>query len=169
MEITFRCWNLNDLDRLIALGNDAAVARFMSDLFPHPYTREAGEKFIQWTIQNCPAYIRTILVDGQIAGSIGIHPQSDILRSNAEIGYWLGKEYWGKQIATEAVGKIVPLGFEQYPHIQRIFGRVFGQNPASQKVLEKNGFRLEATFQGTLTKQGVPDDELIYGIRRSDY
>lgn len=165
-EITFRYWNLNDLDRLIRLGNDASVARFMSDLFPHPYTREAGEKFIQWTLQHCPSFIQAILVDGTLAGSIGIHPQSDILRSNAEIGYWLGREYWGQHIATEAVGKMVPLGFSHYPQIRRIFGRVFSENPASQRVLEKNGFSLEARFHETLTKQGRSYDELIYGIRR---
>lgn len=165
-EISLRPWNLNNLDRLIAIGNDADVARFMSDLFPHPYTREAGEKFIGWTIQNCPSHILAIVVDGNIAGSIGIHPQSDILRTNAEIGYWIGKEYWGKHIATEAVRQIIPIGFEQYPHIQRIFGRVFASNPASQKVLEKNGFSLEARFENTLIKHGQSYDELIYGLRR---
>lgn len=168
MEIALRPWNLNDLDRLIHLGNDADVARFMSDLFPHPYTREAGEKFIQWTIQNCPSHILAILADGQVVGSVGIHPQSDILRSNAEIGYWLGKDYWGRQIAPEAVRQIIPIGFQQYPHIQRIFGRIFSGNTASQKVLEKNGFILEATFKGTLIKHGLYYDELIYGIRRND-
>jgi RimJ/RimL family protein N-acetyltransferase len=167
MEITLRPWNLNDLDRLVALGNDAAVARFMSDLFPHPYTREAGEKFIQWTIHNCPSHILAIVVDGEIAGSIGIHPQADILRTNAEIGYWLGQAYWGKQIASEAVRLVVPIGFERYPHVRRIFGRVFAGNPASQRVLEKNGFILEAHFKDTLIKNGQLYDELIYGIRHT--
>lgn len=168
MEISLRPWNLNDLDRLIALGNDASVARFMSDLFPHPYTREAGEKFIQWTIQNCPSLIMAIMVDGEIAGSIGIHPQTDILRTNAEIGYWLGKNYWGKKIASEAVRLVVPLGFAQYPQVRRIFGRVFDGNPASQRVLEKNGFVQEARFAQTLLKNGLLYDELIYGLRKPD-
>ncbi|GAA4448667.1 GNAT family N-acetyltransferase [Rurimicrobium arvi] len=166
MTIQLRPWNLNDLDRLVTLANHPDVARFMSDLFPHPYTREAGEKFIHWTIQNCPSTIMAIIADDQVAGSIGIHPQTDILRTNAEIGYWLGKDYWGMGIMSEAVRMMVPAGFEAYPQIQRIFGRVFGGNAASERVLEKAGFVQEGFFRDTLCKAGRHYDELIYAIRR---
>ncbi|HND16845.1 MAG TPA: GNAT family protein [Saprospiraceae bacterium] len=50
--------------------------------------------------------------------------------------------------------------------IERLFARPFGNNIASQKVLEKNNFRLEARFEKTIFKNGEYQDELVYAYRR---
>lgn len=50
--------------------------------------------------------------------------------------------------------------------INRIFARPFGSNFASQRVLEKAGFTLEARFEKTLIKNGIYEDEMIYAIRK---
>lgn len=82
------------------------------------------------------------------------------------MGYWLAEPYWGKGIITGAVKEIVRYGFEMWD-IDRIFARPFGLNIASQKVLEKCGFRLEAKFEKTYFKNNEFIDELVYAIRRN--
>ncbi len=103
-------------------------------------------------------------MDDELAGSISLSPQTDIHCKNAELGYFLAEEYWGRGYMTEAVRQIVAYGFETLD-ITRIFARPFGRNRASQRVLEKAGFTLEARFKNTLYKNRDYLDEMVYGIR----
>ena len=88
-------------------------------------------------------------VNGEAVGGIGLHPQTDIHRKNAELGYWLAEPFWGKGIVSKAILEIIEFGFKTYD-IDRIFARPFGTNAASQKVLEKNvkQFQLQKFAQG---------------------
>ncbi|MBK8392347.1 MAG: GNAT family N-acetyltransferase [Saprospiraceae bacterium] len=160
-----RPWQLDDLDSLVKNANDLSIAKFMTNEFPNPYTPEAGRRFINFATSDDPIHIFAIDVDGEAVGGIGLHPQRDIMIKNAELGYWLGTAYHGRGIATAAVREMVNFGFKTYD-ITRIFARPFGSNIASQKVLEKVGFSLEATIKGNIYKFGNIDDELIYAIRK---
>ena len=110
---------------------------------------------------------QTIDVNGEAVGGIGLHPKEDIERMNAELGYWLAEPFWGKGIITKAITQIVDFGFKTYD-ITRIFARPFGTNLASQRVLEKAGFKFECKFEKTLLKNGEMLDELFYSIRRKE-
>lgn len=164
MKIELRAWHIDDLPSLIENGNNPEVARFMTDIFPHPYTAEAGRKFIEMASSEKPARLQAISVDGVVIGGIGIHPKVDVLRKNAEIGYWIGQKYWGKGIVTTVLPQMVNFAFENYD-ITRLYACVFGNNKASQRVLEKCGFKLEARFTNTIYKNGEFLDELIYAVR----
>lgn len=165
MQITLRSWHLDDVDDLVTLANNQNIAKFMADVFPHPYTIENGKTFIGFATSNPNSKIFAIIVDGKPVGSIGLHLQTDILRKNAEIGYWLGEAYWGKGIIAKAIPQIIDYGFNNMD-IVRIFARIFGTNVASQKVVEKCGFILEGKYEKTLFKNGEYLDELIYAIRK---
>lgn len=165
MQFTLRPWNINDLDNLVHYANNFKVTKNMSDGFPHPYTVEAGKAFIENMANSQNNLIFAIDINGEAVGSIGVHLQTDIHRKNAEMGYWLAEPFWGKGIVSEAIKKIVKQAFEKFD-IDRIFARPFGSNLASQKVLEKAGFKLEARFEKTLIKNGEYEDELIYAIKK---
>jgi RimJ/RimL family protein N-acetyltransferase len=165
MHISLRPWSKEDLPELVRQANNAHIARYMSDVFPHPYTLENGKAFMEFANSKHPASVFAIVVNDQPAGSIGLHMQADILRKNYEIGYWLGEEHWGKGIAAEATRQICEYGFANLDCI-RIFARIFGNNVASQKVVQKAGFVLEATFEKTIFKNGEFLDELIYALRK---
>ncbi|MFN8277176.1 MAG: GNAT family protein [Chitinophagales bacterium] len=165
---TLRPWYIDDLPHLVHYANNQNIARFLTDQFPHPYTQADGQAFIAMANRDHPARILAIEIDGHAAGGIGIHPQSDIHRLNAELGYWLGEPYWGKGVITSAIAQMIHFAFANLD-VQRIFARPFGSNLASQKVLEKNGFVLEARIPKVLIKNGSLEDELIYGIRRSQW
>jgi len=74
---------------------------------------------------------RTILLDDHVAGNIGSWPQDGVRL----VGYWIGKEYWGKSVATRALAEFVQLVTERplYAHVVR-------HNVGSIRVLEKCGF-----------------------------
>jgi RimJ/RimL family protein N-acetyltransferase len=168
MKFGLRPWHLSDLDSLVRYANNAAIAANMTDQFPHPYTADNARAFIGFTTKDDPVHIFCIEVEGEAAGGIGIHPQADIYRKNAELGYWLAEPWWGKGIITAAVKQVVDFAFHTY-EIDRVFARPFGTNTASQKVLEKAGFILEARLAHTIFKNGEYLDELIYAVRREDW
>lgn len=165
MEITLRPWHINDATDLAELANNKNIAQFMADVFPHPYSIENAKTFIAFATSNPSSKIFAIIVDGKPAGSIGLHLQTDILRKNAEIRYWLGEAYWGKGIITKVIPQMIDYGFKNMD-IVRIFARIFETNKASQKVVEKCGFKLEGKYDKTLYKNGEYLDELIYAIRK---
>ncbi len=165
MTISLRKWNDDDLEDLISAANNANIAQYMADSFPHPYTADFGRQFLLLAKDKNAGLRLAISFDGKAIGGIGIHPQIDIFRKNAELGYWLSEDYWGKGIATQAVQQIVPIAFENFP-ITRLFARVYGNNIASQKVVTKSGFEMEGHFKNSLFKNGQFLDELIYAIRK---
>ncbi|MBC7696351.1 MAG: GNAT family N-acetyltransferase [Burkholderiales bacterium] len=165
MQITLRPWHLDDLYHLVELANNKNIAMFMADVFPHPYTTENGKTFIGFATSSPNSKIFAIVIDGKPVGSIGLHLQTDILRKNAEIGYWLGEAYWGKGIIKNAIEQIVDYGFKNMD-IVRVFARIYGTNISSQRVIEKVGFKLEGRFEKTIFKNNKFLDELIYAIRK---
>jgi RimJ/RimL family protein N-acetyltransferase len=76
---------------------------------------------------------KVILFDGRVAGSI----VSWEMAGEREVGYWLGKEYWGKGIATQALADYVKL-VTQRP----LYAHVAQHNVGSRRVLQKCGFKV---------------------------
>ncbi|MBA2612620.1 MAG: GNAT family N-acetyltransferase [Bacteroidetes bacterium] len=166
MNFTLRPWTIDDLESLIKNGNNKEIAKNMTNKFPHPYTEENGRSFIEFATTSTSSCVFAIDVNEKAVGGIGLHLQDDIHCRNAELGYWLGEAFWGKGIITKAITQMVDHGFKSF-EIDRIFARPFGINLASQKVLEKAGFKLEARFEKVLFKNGEYLDEMVYAIRRS--
>lgn len=84
--------------------------------------------------------------EGLLIGGIGIEvlfSNSHNMGHRAGIGYWLGKDYWGKGITTAAVKLLIDFVRKELPSLQRLEASVFINNHASMKVLEKAGFLKE--------------------------
>lgn len=160
-----RPWTIEDAENLSNYANNPRVAQFLTNAFPHPYTIENAKSFIEMVSNQSPTAIFAIDVDGEAVGSIGLHAQTDIMCKNMELGYFLGEPFWGNGITTEAVRTIVEYGFKNFD-ITRIYARPYGNNTASQKVLEKAGFTLEARIEKNIYKNGEFLDELIYAVRK---
>ena len=97
--------------------------------------------------------IRTILYDAQVAGSVLCHGWGGEL----EVSYWLGKEFWGKGIATQALGL-----FLQEVTTRPLAARVAKDNQASIRVMEKNGFELTGDGKWFSNARGMEIDELVW-------
>jgi len=136
MNFTLRPWHSSDAESLAKYANNPNIAKFLTNGFPHPYTLENAKSFIEMVSQQHPTQIFAIAIDGEAVGSIGLHPQTDIMEKNIELGYFLGEPFWGNGIITEAVKQMVRYGFQNFD-VVRIYARPYGNNLASQKVLEK--------------------------------
>lgn len=165
MDFTLRPWEMADLNSLVKYANNSNISKYLTDRFPFPYTEVDGRTFISFASAAKPVHVFAIEINHEAAGGIGIHPQQDIFQKNAELGYWLAEPFWGNGIISKAIVQIMDIAFTEFD-IERLFARPFGNNIASQKVLEKNNFRLEARFEKTIFKNGEYQDELVYANRR---
>lgn len=166
MEFKLRPWQKSDLESLVKHANNPNIAKFMTNGFPYPYTKAHGEKWLEIATTTHASNFMCIEINGEAAGGAGIHLQQDIMCKNAELGYWLSEEYWGNGIIPKVVLQVVDYGFKNFD-ITRIYARPFGNNQASQRVLEKCGFKLEARIEKSIFKNGEFLDELIYAVRKS--
>lgn len=97
--------------------------------------------------------IRTILIEGQVAGSVSSYEET---AGHLEVTYWLGKPYWGKGIATAALRAFLA------PVTTRpIYGRVAKDNRASLRVLEKCGFTIIGEDKGFANARGQEIEEWL--------
>jgi ribosomal-protein-alanine N-acetyltransferase len=79
-----------------------------------------------------------IAVKDDAIGGIGFSMQADVSYRSAEIGYWLGEEFWGRGLATEALVAVSEYAFASFD-ICRLYAHVFDWNPESARVLDKAG------------------------------
>ena len=167
MKVTIRPLVMSDLSDMVREANDQGVSAFLRDRFPYPYTEADGRSYLEFCEQADPQMTLqyAILVDGKFAGTIGVEKESDVYRLNGELGYWLGRSYWGQGIATKAVELMLDEAFAKLDII-RIHAEVFEPNKASIQVLEKNGFVKEGHFHSSIIKYGQIIDSLVYAITR---
>ncbi len=163
IEFKLRRFEAQDADSIAKYANNPKIAANLTDAFPNPYSVEDAQRFIAMVKEKNPMGVFAIVIDGEACGAIGIHPQTDIHRKSMECGYWLAEKYWGKGIITEAIKQIVDYGFKTFD-IARIYARPFSFNIPSQRVLEKAGFKHEATLKKACFKNGQFCDEMIYSI-----
>jgi [ribosomal protein S5]-alanine N-acetyltransferase len=161
-----RSWQFGDEASLVENANNRKVSINLRDIFPFPYTLADAETWIK-IAENQPANF-AIVVDGKAVGGIGVLFKEDISRKNAEIGYWLGENYWGQGIMSEAIKKMVDFTFKNYD-IHRIYAGVFEHNLASMRVLEKAGFQHEAVLKKSIFKEGKLYDDHVFVIFRESF
>lgn len=85
------------------------------------------------TVADSSVVQKTVLFNGKVAGNMVCFEQL----GEREVGYWLGKEYWGKGIATRALEQ-----FLKQIETRPLYAHVAKQNIASRRVLEKCGFTI---------------------------
>jgi RimJ/RimL family protein N-acetyltransferase len=142
--LVLRPWARQDLSRLVALGNNYAVAKNLST-FPHPYSMADAEEWFakqseQLAFPDRPGGTLALTLEGEAIGAIGIHPDKPVA---PELGYWLGEPYWHKGFATEAAAAFIAWIFAHSAWDLIVAGH-YWDNHASGRVLTKLGFRYTA-------------------------
>jgi RimJ/RimL family protein N-acetyltransferase len=162
---TIRPWRPGDETSLAHHANNLKIWQNVRDAFPHPYTMQDAMEWVRSASAAEPMTNFAIEIDKCAVGGIGIVLHFDISRRSAELGYWLGEEYWGRGVVSEAVRCFSEWVFDNFD-LCRIYAGVFEWNSASARVLEKAGFEFEARLKKAVTKQGRTGDELLYAITR---
>jgi [ribosomal protein S5]-alanine N-acetyltransferase len=99
--------------------------------------------------------MQTIFCNGQIIGSVSKYE----IEGEAEITYWIDKQYWGQGIGTKALSSFLAI-----EKMRPIFGRVAFDNLASKKVLENCGFKQIGTDKGFANARNAEIEELIFKL-----
>ncbi len=168
MIIKLRTLEFSDKEKLVTIANNKNIWDYLRDYMPYPYYEKDAIFFIELTEKENPKQTFGIITEkGELCGIIGLVLQKDVYRLTAEIGYWLGEEYWGKGIATKAIELITTYGFEQLK-LERIHTGVFDFNIASMKALEKNGYNKEGIFRNSIIKNGEIYDEHRYAKLKNE-
>ncbi len=169
--IKLRKLRLSDVGSLCEHVNDREVTRWTLNI-PYPYSTTAGVRFVRHTrysIRKGKGYALGIVLKdtNKVIGVVDLFGV-DVKNKKAELGYWLGRRYWGRGIMTEAVVLMLEFGFE-FLDLHRIYARVFEENVASKRVLEKTGFKLEGKSRHEIYKYGKWWDLLRYSILEGEY
>lgn len=168
--LVLRPFALADAEDVQRLVGDRDVAEPTSGV-PHPYLDGMAESWIKshrkfYADGRQIVFAITLRESDELIGSISLMEISQG-HQRAEIGYWLGKDYWGKGYVTEAARKVIAFGFELSLH--RIHARCLKRNQASARVLEKAGMQFEGCLRGHELKAGRFEDVLLYGVVKEDW
>lgn len=168
--LRLRSFVITDAEAVRALAGDQEVARNTLNI-PHPYEREHAEDWItshpgQLERREAVTYAVTRASDGALVGAVGLI--LDSANDSAELGYWIGREYWGQGYATEAARAVVAWAF-RFLGLNRIHASHFPRNPASGRVLVKLGMRHEGRLRQHVKKWGSYLDLERFGLLRAEF
>jgi [ribosomal protein S5]-alanine N-acetyltransferase len=138
---------------------------------PHPYPRREADRWIESHHQAFVAgegisLAITLREDGQLVGAIGLSLDGE--HRKAELGYWIGREFWGRGYATEAAAAMLEYGFEVM-ELNRIYAHHMQENQASGRVLVRIGLEPEGILREHVLKWGEYKDLVLYGLTRGRY
>lgn len=162
--VVLRPFAPDDALRVQLLAGDRAVAETTA-VIPHPYPGGMAEAWIATHAAERAAgreytYAITRIHDGVLVGAIGLRP---VPGEQENIGYWIGRDYWGRGYATAAARAIIALAFS-YLDLNQLTASYLARNPASGRVLEKCGLALVRS--GTREHRGRREAFCVRGITR---
>ncbi|MBM3908343.1 MAG: GNAT family N-acetyltransferase [Gemmatimonadetes bacterium] len=159
----------DDASDVQRLAGERAVADTTLAI-PHPYPDGGAE---QWIATHAPGFAEgklaifaiTARADGALLGGVGLTINAD--HAKAELGYWIAVPHWGHGYATEAARAVLDFGFRTL-HLHRIHACHFVRNPASGRVMQKAGMRLEGVQRHAVRKWDAFEDLAFYAALDTD-
>lgn len=140
--IFLRKWKECDAEDLYRYASDPAVGP-IAGWPPHRSVQESLD-VIHNVFNGAEAYAICLKTDGKVIGAIELklngHTDLTDRDDECELGYWLGKPFWGQGIMPEAVREIIRRGFEDIG-MNKIWCGYYDGNEKSKRVQEKCGFR----------------------------
>ena len=161
----------DDIRQLPALLNDEGISMATMSI-PHPYLTSDARAFVdqvklfeQSTGIRKDYAIRT--VSQGLIGGIGLLYQHGLESHRSELGYWLGRQWWGRGIMTQVLKVFSDEIFRQRKLV-RLEAHVFEDNLASLRVLEKAGFSREGLLKDAFQKDGRLLSAYLYARIRAN-
>ena len=165
---------LKDAEDIAQNANNLDVTRYTAHI-PFPYHIKDAKKFIkrcrqrerQKPVTNLDFVIEH-RAQKRVIGCLGFI-RIDRFTGKADIGYWLGKNYWRKGFGFEAVGALVKYAFTKLK-LQRLEAAIYKENRVSQALARKFGFRKEGMRRRASRSlaTGKLHNVMIYGLLKSD-
>ncbi|WP_337957791.1 GNAT family N-acetyltransferase [Guptibacillus spartinae] len=167
--LTLQPFQKEDASRIKDLANNKELATILG--LPHPYELEHAEEWIAIQpeqIHEGLEYPLTIVTknDNQIIGTITL--RIDKNNNKGELGYWIGRDFWGNGFATEAVNRMIEFGFNHLD-LNKVWASAISRNKASTIVLEKAGLQKEGRLKENRLLHNKYEDVDVYGLLKNEY
>lgn len=161
---------VKDIPRIIEFANHPKVAKLTLDI-PHPYYEKDAVSWVNIANQgfedkNHFVFAICGLTNDLFMGGIGLRLNRRF--NHAELGFWIGEPFWNKGYVTEAAKQVLKFGFEKI-ELQKIFAVHLIDNPASGKVLAKNGMIKEGELVDHIRKDDNYLTLIQYRLTRNEY
>ena len=167
--ITLRALSNADLPAVLPLIQDPAVAATTLRI-PSPCTEVDLERWFkqhqQDTKQGKSARWAVITEPSTFVGMVKLAFRPEF--ESAELGYWVGRPYWGQGYATEAARRVIEYGFEELK-LNRIETHAMVHNGASFRIFDKLGMQPEGYHRQLIKKAGKFIDVKSYSVLRSEW
>ena len=164
--LLLRPFELTDVDDVCAYASDPEVARFRP--LPDPYTREDALEFVNRQIRTDWSTDAEFAIEygSRVIGGLSLHanPEHEI----AELGYLLGRRWWGQGLATEAARAVVDWGFRRF-RLHKVYARAHVDNRRSWRVMEKLGMTREGVLRGHWKMRDEHVDLVYYAVFRDEW
>jgi len=165
-KFVIRHWKADDEIDLQQHANNYNVSKYLRDRFPYPYTMNDALDWVNYMKGRKDDFNFAITINDKVIGGIGLELREDIYRKTPLLGYWLGEQFWGTGIMTEAVRLVADYAFNNLD-IMSIQATVFSNNLKSMRVLEKVGFIKQGILKQCIIKNNEVFDEHIYAVFRN--
>jgi ribosomal-protein-alanine N-acetyltransferase len=158
-----------DAEEFARVANNKKIARNMGEGFCYPYTLEDAKDWIKVANEGKKKDKSFVIIfEGDIVGGVNFTLKEGIRSGDTAGGYWIGEEFWGKGIATEAWSLVRDYAFENFD-IRRFSAGSYSWNKASHRVLEKCGMKKEGVIRDAIIRFGEVCDDVRFGITRSEW
>lgn len=142
--LILRKLEVDDFPLLIKYANNKKIADRITNM-QHPYEEPHAVFRMRYVVEGFKQKSRyvfaiTLQDTEEFIGEISVHLWKG--KEEAEMGYWIAEPFWGKGIATEAIGRMLRFAFEKL-EIKRLIATTDLDNLASSKALQKNGMKQE--------------------------
>jgi len=169
--LTLRPFRPDDAAELHRLINDWEVCRTLAAV-PYPYARALADEWVT-TSGDALAKGRAyhLVITGRegdqemVVGGVGLRLHRD--DRSADLGYWVGRRFWGHGVASEAAGRLVRWALANLD-LDRIEASVATDNPGSMSVLRRIGFRQVGTGTQKFEARGGEHPVLRFEAARED-
>ncbi len=163
--LVLRPFHIADAPEVRRLAGDRVVAEPTAAI-PHPYPEGAAEAWIRshaelFATKKGVSYAITLPSLSALLGTVSLLDISE-RHLRAEVGYWVGREYWAHGYCTEALTALLQFA-EGYFGATRFVGRCLASNHGSARVLEKCGFIAEGRQIKHVHHRGGYEDMLLFG------
>lgn len=168
--IFLREFPFEDAFQIETFASDIEVAKSTLTI-PHPYPKESAKEFIRFALDaskrgNLFIYAIVEKTTNLLIGVINLKIYPPYNRG--ELGYWIGKKYWGHGYGTETAICLLQYGFEVI-NLHKIFAQAFSSNVGSYRIMQKIGLQYEGTLKEHVCRDGIYHDLEVYGLLQKDF
>jgi ribosomal-protein-alanine N-acetyltransferase len=168
--LLLRPFTLTDTPAVQRLAGAVEVARTTLNV-PHPYEDGMAEQWIERqqrpeNLAHTLNFAITLRDSLELCGCIGLRINRE--QAVGDLGYWMGLEFWNRGYCTEAAQAVIDAAFGTLG-LKRVQASHLSSNPASGRVMQKNGMKFEGITPNGARRGDEFYDLLRYAISRSDW